>query len=159
MIGRREFGLWGMSAAALLPLAAAGLAQGRSEDAAGGTEDDELTQALLQCSQACCDCQRACNSCNTHCVHLLHKCEQTARVEALVACLFACQDCADFCGASAQITARGGPLVILICKACADACAECAQVCEQFSEDEQITRCAEACRACEKSCRDMLQML
>jgi hypothetical protein len=109
-------------------------------------------EALLSFARACNDCQRECDSCATHCAHLLHNGKQEH-----VKTLMTCQDCANICSAAAQIVARGGPMVGVICESCAQACTLCTKACENFRDDEHMKRCAEECRKCEKACREMLK--
>lgn len=145
MIGRREFGLTGLSALALGALGGNLLADDRAPHHA---EHDSVLQA---CAKACSDCQRACNSCSTHCAHQVH-----AGHKEHITTLATCQDCADFCSAASQIVARGGPYSSLICQSCAEACAACAKACEKFPNDKHMADCAAECRKCEKACRDMV---
>jgi len=152
MLGRREFAAAGLSAAALTAMQAAGFAQDRPRRSANAPHHDAHTEAFQECAKACSDCQRACDSCSTHCAHQL-RAGNTEHMATLSSCL----DCADFCATAAQITARGGPFVDLICEGCADACARCAKACEAFPDDEHMTACAKECRACEKACREMLK--
>lgn len=146
MMGRREFAMAGLSAAAIAAFEGAAFAQAPSGGA--HAEHDDMLQA---CAEACSDCQRACDMCATHCAHLLADGKKEHATT-----LATCQDCADFCAAAAQIVARGGPFAALICQSCAEACARCATQCEKFPDDEHMTRCAKECRKCEKACRDMV---
>ena len=151
MIGRREFGVVGLSALAYAALEGTGFAQERKSKAAEPhhTEHDEMYQ---KCAKACSDCQRACDMCATHCAHLMH----SGQKEHLTT-LMTCQDCADFCAAASQIVARGGPFAALICKSCEEACARCGKECEKFPDDKHMKMCAEECRKCEKACKEMVQ--
>jgi hypothetical protein len=145
MIGRREFGLAGVSAAALMALESTGLAQGKAEHAGHHGMMDK-------CAAACGACQRSCDSCATHCADLV-----ASGKKEHVETLRTCQDCATVCSAAAQIVSRSGPFDDLICTACAEACGRCAKACERYADDEHMKRCAEECRRCEKECRDMLK--
>src|SRR5215471_13063196 len=109
MIGRRQFALAGLSAAAWGAMQA--VAGADEKEAAGATADSETFEA---CAKACSDCQRICDSCATHCAELLNKGEHHH-----FNTLMSCQDCADVCSAAAQIVARKGPFADLVCQACA----------------------------------------
>lgn len=151
MIGRRAFGMTGLSAMALAALEGNVFAQ--APQAAVGAPHHMEHDAMLQaCAKACSDCQRACDMCATHCAHQL----ADGKKEHLTT-FGTCRDCADFCATAAQITARGGPFAALICRSCAEACARCAVECEKFPADEHMTMCAQECRKCEKACNDMVQ--
>lgn len=149
MIGRRQFAVTGLSAAALAALGANAFAQGQ-----GGRRDrDHSRMAMFQkCAEACGRCQRECDGCSTHCMEHVadgHK----HHLETLQTC----RDCADICSTAAEITARAGVFSDLICQACAEACARCAKACEQHGRDDKVMqKCADECRRCEKVCRDML---
>ena len=151
MMGRREFGLAGISAAALLAFQATGLAQGKKKKKGDATAEGHH-DAAHACAAACGACQRSCDSCAAHCGHLLAAGEKD-HLETLQSC----QNCAAICAAAAQIVSRGGPYTDLICVACAEACLRCAKLCEKFPDDEHMKRCAEECRKCEKECREMLK--
>lgn len=149
MIGRREFGVAGLSAVALAALERSAFSQKEPKKQSGHAEHDEMLQA---CAKACSDCQRLCDMCTTHCAHLLREGQKEHATT-----LATCQDCADFCVAAAQIVARGGPFSTLICASCAEACAECGKQCEKFPDDQHMTKCAQECRKCEKACREMVK--
>src|SRR5262245_13180163 len=151
MMGRREFGLAGMSAAAMLGLQATGLAQ-EKRTATGGPAAGGPHEMGNACAAACGACQRACDSCATHCANLMASGGKEHKDT-----LWTCQDCATICAAAAQIVARGGPFAGLICTSCADACARCAKACEQHPDDAHMKQCAAECRRCEKECREMLK--
>lgn len=142
MIGRREFGLAGLSTIALAAIEAKSLAA----DAKGGHQ-----HMFAECAEACSDCQRECDACATHCATLLSE----GKKDHLMT-LQTCQDCADICSAAAQIVARNGVFGTIICAACADACAKCAGACEKHASDTMMAACAKECRECEKACRDMV---
>jgi hypothetical protein len=146
MVGRREFGVLGLSAAAALALKSAVAAQ---KDAA---KDDAHGQhaAFMKCANACNDCQRECDTCSNHCAQMLAEGKKDH-----LRSLKTCQDCADFCAAAAQMVARHGPFSALICEACEKACDKCAAECEKFKSDEHMARCAEECRKCQKACKEM----
>lgn len=153
MMGRREFGMAGLSAAALMAMKSTSFAQpaGRSNQ---GHSDSEHHAMFEECAKACSDCQRECDACANHCTDLL-----TEGKEEHARTLRTCQDCAAVCATAASIVARKGPFSVDVCKACADVCAKCAEECEKHSQDEMMKRCAEECRKCEKACREMLQNL
>ena len=150
MIGRREFGIAGLSAVALAALEGSVFAQGKS--AKSGDDHADHNEMLDACAKACSDCQRACDSCATHCAHMLRDGKKNHATT-----LATCQDCADFCATAAQIVSRGGPFATLICESCAEACALCGKACEQFPDDKHMKMCAEECRKCEKACREMVK--
>ncbi len=149
MIGRREFGITGLSAIALAALEGAAFAQEKPQRSGAHAGHDKMLEA---CAKACSDCQRACDICATHCAGLL----QEGKKEHAKT-LATCQDCAAFCVAAAQIVSRGGPFAGLICESCAEACAACGKECERFPNDEHMKMCAEECRKCEKACREMVK--
>lgn len=144
MIGRREFGLAGVSAAAMAALP--GLVRAQERDAHAGHGGMHI-----KCAEACNDCQRECDACSNHCAKMLAD-GQKAHLETL----HTCQDCADLCATAAQIAARQGPFSALTCQACADACARCAKACAKFADDKMMAACAEECRKCEAACREMI---
>lgn len=154
MMGRREFGLAGLSAAAVLATRGAAFAQpaGRQGGTAAAAEGHGDHAMFDECAKACGDCQRECDACANHCTDLL---SQGKKEHAET--LRTCQDCADVCATAASIVARKGPFSADICKACADACAKCGEACEQFNQDPMMKRCAEECRRCEEACREMLR--
>lgn len=154
MIGRREFTVAGLTAAALGAMQASAPAQqsgNKTPAAAGGDNDHGHSSAMASCAKACSDCQRECESCAAHCAEQL-----TAGKKDHAKTLATCQDCATFCVAAASIVARGGPFAALICKGCVDACALCAKECEKFPDDKHMKECAAECRKCEKACKDMV---
>jgi microcystin-dependent protein len=140
MIGRRQFGIAGVSAMALAALKGSAFAHEHGEQ-----------DALDACAKACSDCQRSCDHCATHCAHEVH----AGHAEHMTT-LATCRDCAEFCSAAARIVAADGPFADLICGACAEACARCGHACEKFPDDEHMKMCAAECRKCEKACKDML---
>jgi hypothetical protein len=156
MIGRREFGLAGVSALALAALDGRVRAQDVQQDKVrkvGQDQDHAGHKAKMfeECAAACSDCQRSCDSCAAHCARLMqHGHKEHASI------LATCQDCGDICSAAARIVARGGPFSTLVCRACADACARCAKECDKFPDDKHMTACAAECRKCEKACKEML---
>lgn len=141
MIGRREFGLLGLSTAALAALETTSFAQHAGHD-----------DMLEKCAKACSDCQRECDSCAHHCAMMLAEGKKQH-----MASLQTCLDCADFCAAAAQIVSRNGVFSNLICESCAEACAKCGAECEKHPDDKHMKRCAEECRKCEKACREMVK--
>ena len=148
MIGRREFGVLGFSAAAAAFSGRALASEDSKKDAHEGHGSDDVMDA---CAEACSDCQRACDSCASHCGMQL----KDGKDEHAVT-LATCLDCADFCAAASRLTARKGPFAGLICESCAVACDRCAQECEKFPMDKHMAACAEECRKCEKACKSML---
>ena len=151
MMGRREFGLAGISAAALVAVEATGLAQAKKKKKADAKDEGHHGMGD-PCAAACGACQRSCDSCATHCADLL-----AAGEKVHLETLRTCQDCATICASAAQIVARSGPFADLICTGCAEACSRCAKACEQHPADEHMKACAEECRRCEKECREMLK--
>jgi hypothetical protein len=156
MIGRREFGAAGLSAATWVAMQATGFAGEKERPARSANlkphGDGAHQEAFEACAKACSDCQRSCDSCASHCAHEVHagKAEHMTTLET-------CLDCADFCAAASQITARGGVFAGLICGACAEACARCAAECAKMPNDEHMTKCAKQCRDCESACRKMVE--
>lgn len=151
MIGRRQFALHSVSAAAA---AAFGSAVHAADAKKPAGHEHHLDEVMSACAKSCSDCQRACDSCSTHCAKQL---EQGHKEHAVT--LATCLDCSDFCAAASQIVARTGPFSALICESCATACDRCAKECEKFPQDQHMTACAEECRRCEKACKAMLPHL
>jgi hypothetical protein len=149
MIGRREFGMLGVSAAAAAFSGSLRAADDRPRQDAHS--DDAHADVMDACAEACSDCQRACDACATHCAMMVTEGKQEHAVT-----LATCLDCADYCAAASRITARKGPFAGLICESCAVACDRCAKECEKFPMDKHMTACAEECRKCEKACKSML---
>jgi len=143
---RREFGLLGVSTAALSAMQATAFAAPAAEAHSHNTGG---------CAEACSDCQRECDACAHHCAMMLadgHKHH--------MATLQTCQDCADICATASQVVSREGVMSELICQSCADACAKCAKACRTHgSDDKMMTACASECEKCEKACRDMLKQV
>lgn len=147
MIGRRQFGIAGVTAAAAATLPAFGFAQQDADPHAAHGHGG----AFAKCAAACSDCQRECDACSTHCTMLLAE-GKKPHLTTLRSCL----DCADICATAAQVSARQGVYAGPVCQACADICARCAKECDKFKDDEMMAACAESCRKCEKACREML---
>lgn len=145
MIGRREFGLAGVSAAAWSAMHAVGVA----DDKQSHNGHDGV---FMECARACSDCQRECDACAHHCGTMLSEGKKD-HLETLRSC----QDCADVCATAAQIVARKGLFSHGICEACADICAICAKACDKHPNDKMMARCADECRECEKACREMMK--
>jgi hypothetical protein len=152
MIGRREFGLTGLAAAAALAMEKTGFAQNPFTNAKPSEGHAEHGGAFAKCAEACSDCQRECDSCAHHCATRVADGEKH-HMSSLQTCL----DCADFCGAASRITSREGVFASLICESCAEACARCGKECEKHAGDKTMARCAEECRKCENACREMLK--
>ncbi len=146
MIGRREFGLMGLSTAAMLAMNRTLPAQ---DDDHARHGDDSM---LEECAEECDECARECDACSLHCAEMIAEGKKD-HLETLRTC----QDCAQVCSAAARIVARNGPFSGDICTACAEVCAKCAESCERFKDDKIMRECAEACRECEKACREMLK--
>jgi hypothetical protein len=149
MVGRREFGALGLSAAAAL--AVTGAIADDKDDKHTDDAHSEHDHVFSKCADACNDCQRECDSCATHCAHMLADGKKQH-----MATLQTCQDCADACTAAARIVSRHGPFSHVICESCAQACDKCAAECEKFKSDEHMARCAQECRKCLKACREMI---
>lgn len=143
MIGRRQFGMAGLSAAALAAMHSTGLAG----------EKDHEHELHDECAEACSDCQRECDACATHCAGMVADGKKNH-----IMSMQSCQDCADFCAAASRIVARGGLFSTLICESCAEACARCAKQCEEHPHDKRMTACAKECRKCETACRGMIKV-
>lgn len=154
MLGRREFGVAGVSAIALAALQNQALAQGLGGGGQAATNDQESRADIQRkdCAKACSDCQRECDACATHCAHQLAE----GHDEHLKT-LATCRDCSTICAAAAEIVAAGGPFAAIICEACAEACNRCATECRKFPHDKHMQACAEECSKCEKECKDMLK--
>lgn len=150
MVGRREFGALGLSAAAALAINST-LAQDKNDREREHDEHAAHNAIFRKCADACNDCQRECDSCSLHCAHMLIDGKKQHMTT-----LQTCQDCADACAAAARIVSRHGPFSHIVCEACAQACDKCAAECEKFKSDEHMARCAEECRKCLKNCRDMI---
>jgi hypothetical protein len=148
MIGRREFGVLGLSAVGVAAL------EGFLPRQARAAQDRKDARHLEACAKACNDCQRECDSCATHCAEMMSHGHKGHEVT-----MATCLDCAEVCAAAARIVSRGGPFVALICEPCAEACVKCATECEKFPDDDRMKRCARECRNCEKACRDMLKQI
>jgi hypothetical protein len=149
MVGRREFGLTGIAAAAALAMKATAVA----DDKTGSAGHAGHGGMFSKCAEACSNCQRECDACAHHCAVQLaegHK----AHLMTLQTCL----DCAALCATAAQIVSREGIFSNLACTACADACARCGKECDKHQGDKMMAACAEECRRCEKACRDMVAM-
>ena len=134
----------------LLAGTATATAQERRKPVSEAKESHHM-EMMQACAKACSDCARECDHCTTHCAKML----ADGKKDHLMT-LRTCQDCANFCTAAAQIVARGGPFVDLICHGCAEACDRCAKACEKFPDDEHMKKCAAECKKCEKACKDML---
>lgn len=147
MLGRREFGMAGITALAAAATSQVALAQDRSRT----KEGDAHHGAFRKCAEACGDCQQECDACASHCLEKVAG-GQKGHQQTLQTCL----DCAAFCAAAARIVSRQGPFSDLICESCAEACARCGKACERHPDDAMMKRCAEECRKCEKACRDMM---
>jgi hypothetical protein len=143
MIGRRQFGIAGISAITLAAMQPSGYAEDRKDEHKAMFED---------CSEACTNCQRECDECAHHCAMMLAE----GKKEHMNT-LATCQDCADVCAATAHIVARHGAFANMICGACAEACAKCGKECEKYPGDKAMVECAKECRECEKACREMLK--
>ncbi|QDU27825.1 hypothetical protein ETAA8_29160 [Anatilimnocola aggregata] len=152
MIGRREFTVASLTAAALAAMQNSGSAQAPATKPGPSAENNHAHADMNDaCAKACSDCQRECDSCAAHCARQLE-----AGKKDHAKTLAFCHDCAAFCATAASIVARSGPLAALICKACVDACAMCAKECEKFADDKHMKECAAECRKCEKACKDMV---
>jgi hypothetical protein len=145
MVGRREFGALGLSAAAAMAINSAIAADKEKGDAHG------IHAIFDRCAAACNACQQQCDSCADHCAHML----VDGKKQHLTT-LQTCQDCADACAAAARVVSRHGPFSHMICEACAETCDKCAEECEKFKSDEHMSRCAEECRKCLKACKEMI---
>lgn len=149
MIGRREFGLAGFSAAALAAVGQPAHARDSHEHGSSSPHRGYRDE-WRKCAKACSDCQRECSRCAMHCANMIIEGHE-GHEKTLQSCL----DCADFCAAAANIVARGGPFGTLICEPCAQACRRCGDECREFSDDSFMRDCAEECFACEDACRSM----
>ena len=148
MIGRREFGLTGLSAVALAAFEGSVFAQAPQ---AGG----RITWNTMPCFRLV-PRRVPIVSVRATCARRIVPTSFMPGTKEHMTTLATCQDCADFCAAASQIVSRGGPFAAEICKACAEACAMCAKECEKFPDDEHMKMCAVECRKCEKACREMV---
>jgi len=141
---RRRHGEWRVSHYAALT-------EPRTEMAAIELETylRDSTRAYHACLEACVECMVACEMCSDACL-------DEPNVRMMVRCIRLDRDCAAACAAAARAMARGGPLAVELCRACAEACAACAEECERHAAEHDHCRiCAEACRRCERECRTM----
>ena len=142
MIGRREFGMIGLSALAVAVV----------HDPTSAADSTKRETSIDACAEACSKCQRTCDACARHCATKIG--EGSGHH---MATLRTCLDCADVCSAASRIVARNGVFSNQICTACADACAKCAAECDKHASDAIMLECAKQCRACETACREMLK--
>lgn len=142
MIGRREFGIAGLSAMAMAAIV----------NPTEGADPPNRSPLFDECAEVCSKCQRICDACARHCATLTGEGKSHH-----LATLRSCLDCADVCSAASHIVARNGVFSSQICTACADVCAKCAAECDKHATDTTMMQCAKQCRACEKACRDMLK--
>jgi hypothetical protein len=131
-------------------LAAAVLTAG----ARAADKEDPHHAHLMACAKACADCMRECESCAHHCADLVADGKKD-HFKSMALCV----DCGEVCALAAKVTARGGPLAVPSCEACAKACDACGAECKQFPNDEHMKNCAKACEDCAKACRDMIKHL
>ncbi len=149
MVGRREFGVLGLTAAAALALKNTALA---AEEPASDEDEHAAHHTYFDtCAAACNACQLICDSCTDHCARQL-----VAGNKEHHRTLRTCQDCADVCSTAARIMGRKGVFSRDICTVCAEVCKKCGDACEKFKDDEHMAKCAKECRVCEKACREML---
>jgi len=142
MMGRREFGIAGVSSLALAAF------HNRTE----GADQANRDKVFDECAEACSKCQRTCDACARHCATLISEGQRHH-----LATLRTCLDCADLCSAASHIVARKGVFSGQVCTACADACAKCAAECDKHASDTIMVQCAKDCRVCENACREMLK--
>ena len=110
----------------------------------------EARPELDRCIRDCLDCTRSCYATITHCLELGGAHAESRHINALL-------DCAEICGTSAALMARGSDLHPKVCAVCAEACERCAEECERFPDDKVMAECAEICRQTAKSCRTMAE--
>lgn len=172
-MGRREFGVAGLSAAAAV-MAGAAFAQppvrparepglgdphGRARqprEADPHAEHDHAAdpRAFDECSRACSDAQRACDATAEHCMEA-SAAGSRQHADALKMVL----DCADMCAAAARVMGRHGALAGPVAEACVETCRMTASFAGRFGDDELMRRCAEACRRAGDSCARMIEMV
>jgi hypothetical protein len=103
---------------------------------------------MQKCIDSCTNCAAVCLETGTYCLEQGGKHAGSHHVGLL-------QSCADICETSARFMIRESELHTATCRACAVVCDACAKSCEQFGNDEMMSRCAEVCRECAESCREM----
>ncbi len=62
------------------------------------------------CAEECSKCMTECEECYRHCSHLVANGQKEH-----AACMQLCNDCAEICGVAARLSARQGPLAVVIC--------------------------------------------
>jgi hypothetical protein len=111
------------------------------------------TEVQQECAEACARCMHECEDGFHHC--LLQA--QSEKAEYALAAQM-CIDCAEVCGAAAKLVARGSPLLVDICAACAKVCDDCFATCEPLN-DPEMKLVMESLRKCAMSCRGMVKAM
>ena len=173
-MGRREFSLAGLSAAAAAMTGAAfaqplgrparepgfGDSHGRTprpgaaDPHAGHEHGNADARSFDECSRACSDCQRACDAAAEHCMEASAG-GSRQHADALRMVL----DCGDMCATAARVMGRHGALAGPIAEACVETCGTTASFAGRFADDDVLRRCADACRRCADSCGRMVEMV
>lgn len=109
---------------------------------------------LVACIEACLECEQACTACADACL-------SEESVAQLTKCIRTNADCADVCGATAQVLSRhtgyDANLTADVLRSCVTACRACADECGGHAEHHEHCRlCAEVCRQCERMCNELL---
>lgn len=108
----------------------------------------DTNRSWHDCIESCVECLVACEMCSSACLD--------EDPTMMAQCIRLDRDCADACTAALRAMARGGPLAMELCRACAAACEACAAECERHAGMSAHCRlCAEACRRCATACRAM----
>jgi hypothetical protein len=112
---------------------------------------------LVTCIEACHDCVQACTTCADACL-------AEEMVAELRRCIRTNLDCAEICGATADVLSRltepEASVVRAQLEACALVCNACAEECERHAKKHEHCRvCAASCRRTEKICQQLLGQL
>jgi hypothetical protein len=158
-MNRRELlGVLGATAAGLAAITGGGAraqetqAQGH-ERHAFHPERGHHTEMQQECAVACGRCVHECEDGFHHCLHQVRsgKAEYARAAQR-------CIDCAEVCSAAAKLVARGSPLMVHLCTACAAVCDDCLAVCEPLN-DPEMKLVLESLRKCAQSCREMVKAM
>jgi len=104
----------------------------------------EINKSLLQALHSC---AAVCNYCASACLG-------EDDVKMMARCIKLDIDCADICGLTASLIARGSDHGYHLLKECIEVCDACAEECEKHAKRmEHCKACAEACRECVEECR------
>jgi hypothetical protein len=112
------------------------------------------TKGQQECAEACARCVHECEDGFHYCMHQVRSGAKAEYARAAQRCI----DCAEVCGAAAKLVARGSPLMVHICTACAEVCDDCLAVCEPL-DDPDMKLVIESLRKCAQSCREMVKAM